>query len=225
MKASKDTLQLLSLAAVLILSTSSCNKPPIEKVKFPKKIELLSGQYCLPWVAIEYEHASTLYDHNYIFKEWVSDNTEIAVTRGDTVVALSSGKCELTALYHDELGEHTANCSVIVSDPILPSPEDTIFAHYGDTVKLCNFKFPGSHTIQYELEYGSGYSYSGTLNSYYQSVIIGNPPIEFSPIYIYYLNMIMPNYNLISFRIFSNALDIDVTIPIVTLPSDESKEP
>ena len=80
MKASKDTLQLLSLAAVLILSTSACNKTPIEEVKFPKKIELLVGQSCLPWVAIdEYEPNSTSGSHS-------SSSSEAGIIiNGDTI--------------------------------------------------------------------------------------------------------------------------------------------
>lgn len=250
----------LLLAIIFIVACSACNKTKIEEVKFPKKIELLVGQYCLPWIVVgEFEpnsnqgssvsvssssssivingdtiasngnlYTSTLYDHTYIFKKWVSDNTDIAVTRGDTVVALSAGTCGLTALYHDDLGEHTANCTVTVSDPILPNPEDTIFAHCGETVELCSFKLPGSHTVQYELEYGSGYIYSGTLNSspYHQGTGGKDDlPIRFSALFTYYLNMIMPNFMLTSVRVFCEDLDIDVTIPIVTLPSDESKEP
>lgn len=256
MRTPMSKLKFIPLILTTIVAASSCNKTATEEVRFPKKIELLSGQYCLPWVVIgEFEHNSNqgsvshsssnssivvngdtiasnsnsfnspIYDHTYIFKQWVCDNTEIAVTKGDTVVALSAGICELTALYHDELGDHSANCSVIVSDPVLPRPDDTIFAHFGDTVELCNFKLPGSHTIQYELEYGSGYSYSGTLNSYSQSSATGASPIIFSPIYTYYKNIIMPNYILTSVRIFCDDIDLDVTIPIVILPSDESKEP
>lgn len=238
-------LKLFSLATALIVVTSACNKTQIEEVKFPKTVDMIVGQTCMmkimlykdPYysysqsasfmgIPISDEHQGPMYYHKETaFSDWHSNNSEIIEVRGDTLVALAQGKCEVTGIYHDDFGNHSVNCSVIVSDPVLPSSEDTIFAHYGDTVELCNFKFPGSHTIRYELEYGSGYSYSGALNSYYHNVTIGNPPIEFSPIYTYYLNMIMPNYNLISFRIFSNALDIDVTIPIVTLPSDESKEP
>lgn len=261
MKTPMSKLKFIPLILTTIVAASSCIKTATEEVRFPKTMELLVGQYCLPQVVLdEFEYtdgSSSSYSSSnagiiingdtidwntntstnnsshktYIFKKWASDNAEIAITRGDTLMALSSGECELTALYHDKFGDHSANCSVIVSDPVLPSSEDTIFAKIGDAATLCRFDFPGLYDINYELKYSNGAVYQSTLlhRLANHETGFGISPVIFSPVYNYYLitNITEQTFSqgLSTIRIYCDTLGINVTIPIVILPSDESKKP
>ena len=254
MKTIKNQMRLLSLAAVLIVATSACNKTPIEEVSFPKRVELLVGQYCLPQVVLddyEYSFGNTLvggtitvngvshtspsyYNRklfNYTFSDWTSDNQQIVEVKGDTLFALAMGECNVAANYHDNLGDHTATCLIVVNDLDIPNPEDTLFIHSGDTIELCNFDAPGFYIINYELEYSNGYIFSSRLDYVYSpnntAVYFEPSPIKLSPLYTYYKyyeDKIGPEFDLVSFRIFCDPLGIDVTIPVVTLPSTEGKE-
>lgn len=233
----------LMVVLALIVGCQACNKTPIEEVTFPKRVELLVGQYCLPQVVLnDYEYSygsvvpgvtitingvshtsSTSYNNRklttYTFSDWASDNQTIVNVKGDTLVGIAIGECEVTANYQDGLGDHTAICSIVVNDLDIPMSEDTLFVHSGDTILLCEFDVPGNYTINYELEYSSGYIYSSHLNYYYSpnnnAIYFEPSPIKLSPLYTYYMNMIVPEFGLNSFRIFCDPLGIDVTIPIV----------
>lgn len=238
---------LFSIVLALIVVCSACNKTPIEKVKYPQKIELLVGQYCFPKVFLdESEHENTFwesysssssssssvyfvingdtvdYSGNYqepmfTFSDWESSNSNVAQVRYDTVLALSAGECELVGYYHNQFGNQKTTCMVMVSDLQIPSSNDTIFTHYGDTISLCEFDVPGIHTISYELQFSNGYCYSGELYHYQHLVSYGNAPIAFSPVYKYYYRIIMPesNFNINEIHIFCDTLNIDVRVPIV----------
>lgn len=245
MKTTTDRIKRISLTAVLIVISMACNKIPIEEIKFPDTVDMIVGQNCVmkillyedPYydqstsvsivgIPIIDEHEGPMYYHSVTaFSDWHSNNPEIIEMRGDTLFALATGACDVTANYHDNLGDHTVTCSIIVNDLDIPNPEDTLFIHSGDTIELCKFDAPGFYTINYELKYSSGYIYSSHLDSYYNSISVSYEPspIKLSPLYTYYKNMIAPEFGITSFRVFCDPLGIDVTIPIVTLPSGDSK--
>lgn len=214
MKTTTNILILLLLAAALIVATSSCNKTATEYIQFPNKVELLVGQYCLPQVILD-ENETTR-----TFSDWISSNQDIAITKGDTILALTQGTTEITTKYQDNFGEHSVACTVTVSNPDIPTAEDTIFVHYGDYAELCKFDVPGSYTIKYDLEKGDGSAYPGTLQSI-ESPYVPSRVIQFSPVYTYYLNTIVPEQGLTSLRIYCEELGFDVTLPIVTLPAED----
>lgn len=243
MKTMNNILKTILLAIVFTIAYSSCNKTSIEEVHFPKRVELLVGQYCLPQVVLdEYEYSNgsmitggtstingvsytspTYYNRKlttYTFSDWMSENQQIVAEKGDTLLALTTGECDVKANYRDNLGEHTATCSVVVKDLDVPSPEDTIFVHAGETIELCKFDVSGVYTINYELHYGNGYVYTSRLDYYSnsQTITTGPSPLKLSPLYTYYKNMIVPESDITSFRIFCDPLGIDVTISMVMLP-------
>ena len=244
-KKKKIKTKMLSIVLALIVGCSACNKTPIEEVVFPKHVDLWVGQYCFPQVFLnESEHENTFWNSNsisstsissayviingdtvstmgnhqtpmYVFTDWVSSNPDVVQVKHDTIVAVSAGECELVGYYRNQFGNKETTCNITVSDLLVPTPNDTIFTHYGDTISFCEFEVPGIHTINYELKYGSGYCYSGTLNRYQHYVYYGNAPITFSPVYKYYYRIIMPEFVISEFHIFCDSLNIDVRIPIV----------
>ena len=231
----------------MVVACSACNKTPIEEVKYPQKIELLVGQYCFPQVFLnETEHENTFWESSsssssssssvyliingdtldytgnhqtpmYTFSDWESSNPNVVQVKYDTIVALSAGECELVGYYHNQFGNQKTTCFVTVSDLQVPSSNDTIYTHYGDTISLCEFDVPGVHTINYELQFASGYCRSGELYHYQHYIYYGYAPITFSPVYKYYYRIIMPenNFNITEIRVFCDSLNIDVRIPIV----------
>lgn len=213
----------------------------MEEVKFPKNVDMIVGQECLmkillyedPYysssqsvsfmgIPVIDEHGPMYYHTETTFSDWHSNNSEIIEVRGDTLVALVQGECEMTAVYQDRFGEHSVSCYVTVSDLDIPTAEDTVFVQYGDDIELCKFNIPGSYPISYVLEKGDGtadYATLATEELPYETSSL----IQFSPVYTYSLRKIVPEQGFTSLRLICEPLGMDVTMPIVTLPSNEGE--
>ena len=216
MRTIMNKLRLLPLAAALMVATA-CDKTVIkEEIQFPTRVELIVGQYCLPHIILE-ENETTR-----TISDWVSSNQDVAMIKGDTIFALAQGTTEMTAKYQDNFGEHSISCSVTVADLEIPTAEDTVFVQYGDDIELCKFNIPGSYPISYVLEKGDGtadYATLATEELPYETSSL----IQFSPVYTYSLRKIVPEQGFTSLRLICEPLGMDVTMPIVTLPSNEGE--
>lgn len=213
----KNKLKPLAFAIAFTVACSACNKTVIkEEIQFPKQVELLVGQYCIPRVILEEDETIR------VFTDWVSSDQDVAKEKGDTIFALAAGESTLVTSYSNRFGNQETTCAVTVSDWQMPTPNDTVFAQIGETQTLCKFDIPGRFTITYQLEYGSGSSYSAALvpNELPHET---SSIIEFSPVYTYQLTTIVPEQGFTSLRLICEPLGMDVTMPIVTLPSNEGE--
>lgn len=148
-----------------------------------------------------------------VFKNWVSNHPEIVESRNDTLFALSPGECEISTVYLDINGNHTATCQVKVTG--IDISTDTIYAHEGDSVVIFECNAPSGYWINYEFEsensnhYAAGQIYKGNNRWISESKCV-----SLSPISNYSLSKtILAEMN--GVHVYCEPLNIDLRIPIV----------
>ena len=219
MRSLKTVVGLLLVALFLV----SCNKYE-ETIKYPKEVKMMIGQKCLICLIKDetdyITNSSNLYVNNYSTFVWnISDSTILRYSES-SIVAQKEGECEISTVYSDKNGTHTASCLVKVTNIDISS--DTIFAYDGDTVVIFDCNAPSGYSINYQFEYENTnhFDVGQILKSNNQWISEGGC-VSLSPISRYFLPKTISD-DIIGVHILCEPLNIDLRIPIVVMESDES---
>lgn len=206
------TLKIVVGLLLVALFSVSCNKYE-ETIRYPKEVKMMIGQKCLIRFIKDEMDSSDLNNNNYSTFVWnISDSTILRYSES-TIVAQKEGECEISTVYSDKFGTHTASCLVKVTNIDIPS--DTIYAYDGDSLVVFDCNAPSGYSINYQFEYENTNHFNiGQISISNNQWISEGECVSLSPISRYFLSKTISD-DIIGVHIICEPLNIDLRIPIV----------